>query len=210
MKKIQVVTGLHGDERLPVLALASIGQKQIVANTKALAKNIRFVEKDLNSSFGTNGITYEEKRARQILNLIGISDLVIDLHTFSAKSEPFVIIVNLEMLSFAEGLGFNNIVFMKHNIKGGHSLINQRNGVSIELGNHNDTKSFERAVEVVNRLKGKKTRSLKIKLYEVFGIIEKPGKYVNFRKYKDGFIPILAGENAYDFYGLKAKIKKIL
>ncbi len=207
--KIQFVTGLHGNERLPILALASIGQTQIVANTEALSKNVRFTEKDLNSSFGTNGKTYEEKRAKEILKLIDKYSRVIDLHTFSGQSDPFVIIVDLKILEFAKSLGFKHIVYMKHNIKGGHALINFRKGVSIEMGNHNDPKVAERVIKLAEMIKNKKSDFQKAKIYEVFGIITKPGKYFNFKKHKDGFTPILAGENAYDFYGLKARIINI-
>jgi hypothetical protein len=206
MKKVQFVTGLHGNERLPVLALASIGQNQIVGNLRGLAKNVRFIEKDLNSAFGSNGKTYEEKRAKELLSLIDKKYLVVDLHTFSTQSEPFVIIVDLKMLVFAKSLGIRNIVFMKHNIKKGNALINFRNGVSIEMGNHNDPKSFERVIELATRISKGRCRVVKPKLYEVFGVIDRPGKYFNFKKYKDGFVPILAGESAYDFYGLKARI----
>ncbi|HKC05053.1 MAG TPA: succinylglutamate desuccinylase/aspartoacylase family protein [Patescibacteria group bacterium] len=207
--KIQFVTGLHGNERLPVLALASLGQNQIIANPKALSKNVRFTEKDMNASFGTNGRSYEEKRAKDVLDLINPNYRVIDLHTFSAESDPFVIIVDLKMLNFAKRLGFKNIVFMKHNIKGGRALINHRNGVSIEMGNHNDPKSFARTVDLASRIKRGKNLFIKTKVYEVFGIIDKPGKYFNFKKYKNEFTPILSGENAYDFYGLKARIIRI-
>lgn len=209
MKKIQFVTALHGNERLPVLALASIAQKQIIANTKALSKNVRFVEKDLNASFGTGGNTYEEKRAEELLTLIDKKRFVIDLHTFSGVGDPFVIIVDLKMLSFAKRLGFKHVVFMKHNIKGGHALINFRNGVSIEMGNHNDPKVFQRVIRLVNNLKEKRKAFKRPKIYEVFDKITKPGNYVNFQKYKNDFIPVLSGENAYDFYGLKARIINI-
>ncbi len=208
MKKIQFVTGIHGNETLPVLALASIGQKQIVANVKALSQNKRFMETDMNASFGREGNTYEETRARRLLPLLDKRKLVIDFHTFSAMSEPFVVLVDLKILNFAKILGFKNIVYMKHNIKKGHALINLRDGVSIEVGNHVDPSSFQRTVDLVNRIKNGPRSLPKIRLYEVFGKIEKPGKYTNFKVHKDGFIPILAGENAYDFYGLKARIIK--
>lgn len=208
MRKIIFVTGLHGNERLPVLALAAIGQKQIVANPDAVAKNVRFVEKDMNASFGNGGETYEEKRARAILKIIDKEGLVIDLHTFSMKSKPFVIIVDLQMLNFAKSLGFENVVYMKFNIKSGHALINHRNGVSVELGSHTDPKSFERAIELVGEIKKKNNRVLKTKIYEVYAKIDRSGKYINFREHKDGFIPILAGGKSYDFFGLKARIIK--
>lgn len=208
MEKIQFVTGMHGNEPMPVLALASLSVKQIVANPKALSKAVRFVQKDLNASFGTTGNSYEENRAKEILKAISKSSLVIDLHTFTAPSEPFVIIVDLALKEFAASLGFKHVVYMKHNIKKGHALINYRNGVSVELGNHKDSKSFKNAIELVKTIQDKKVKKHKVKFYEVYDIIRKSGKYINFKKHKEGFIPILAGENAYKFPGLKARVIK--
>lgn len=206
MKNIQFVTALHGNETLPVLALASINQNQLIGNPRALSKKVRFTEKDLNSSFGSMGTSYEEKRAHKILKLISTKSTVVDLHTFSGQSDPFVIIVDMKMLSFAKTLGFKNIVYMKHNIKKGHALINHRDGVSIEMGNHNDPKAFKRTIELVKRLKINEQRIGQSQIYEVYDIINKSGTYLNFETYKGEFTPILAGENAYDFYGLKARL----
>ena len=213
MNNIQFITAIHGGEYMPVLALASFGIDQIVANPNALKAGKRFVEKDLNASFASAGKTYEEKRARQILRQIEKDKLVIDLHTFSAKSEPFIVIVNLKMLDFAKKIGFKHIVFMNHNIKKGHSLIDARDGVSVELGNHDDPKTFEEALKLTKRIKNKKPSKIKYRVYEVYGIIENKRKYENFKLYKskdESFYPVLAGEKAYYFYGLKARILKDL
>ncbi len=43
------------------------------------------------------------------------------------------------------------------------------------------------------------------KIYEVYDKITISGGYSNFKKYRDNFYRVLAGENAYNFYGLKAK-----
>lgn len=209
MKKVQFITAIHGDEYIPVLALANLGIKQLVANKNALILRKRFIEKDLNASFGTNGDSYEEKLARIILKKIDKNKLVLDLHTFSAKSEPFVIIVDLKMLTFARKLGFKHVVYMKHNIKKGHALINYVNGVSIELGKHNDVEVFSRVVDLVKCI-ANNPKQEKTFLYEVYGKIEKPGNYRNFKSYKNSFIPILAGEKSYDFYGLKGRKIDIL
>jgi succinylglutamate desuccinylase len=211
MKNIQFVTVVHGNEPIPVLALASLGVNQIVANPKALQDKVRFIEKDLNASFGTGGETYEEKRARELLRQVLKDKLILDLHTFSAKSEPFVVIVDLKMLNFARSLGFKRIVYMNHNIKRGHALINYKNGVSVELGEHNDPKSFERTIKLVKRIRNGNISRGKSFVYEVYGIIKDRGDYENFKLFKnkkESFYPILAGEKAYDFYGLKAKILK--
>ena len=207
--KIQFVTGIHGNEPMPVLALASMGVDQIVAHPEALDCGVRFIEKDLNSSFGLKGNSPEEKRAQEILKQIDKDKIVVDFHTFSAVSEPFVILVDLKMLDFASSLGFKHIVYMKHNIKAGRSLINQVDGVSVEVGMHKDPESFKNTINLVKRIKNDKPQAGKIKLYEVYGIIEKKGEYINFKEHSDGFVPVLSGENAYSHHGLKAKLMSI-
>lgn len=206
MKNIQFVTGIHGDEPIPVLALASCGVEQIVANPRALSLGRRFVDVDMNKSFGKRGRRYEEVRAREIFAKIDRRKKFIDLHTFSAESEPFVVIVDLKMLGFARKLGFKHIVHMKHNIKKGGALIDHCDGVSVEVGKHNDFQSFKKTVELVEIIKKGNERNEGVKLYEVFGIIDNPGRYINFKKDTNGFIPVLAGEKAYNFYGLKARM----
>jgi hypothetical protein len=144
-----------------------------------------------------------------LLKKISRDRLVVDFHTFSADSKPFVVIVDLKMLKFAKTLGLKNIVYMNHNIKKSHSLIDFRDGVSLELGNHNDPKSFERTLKLVKRVGDNTKSKIKNVVYEVYGIIEKKAKYNNFQLYKskkENFYPILAGEKAYDFCGLKAKL----
>jgi len=205
MKNILFVTGMHGNEVIPVFALASQEIPQIVANPKALSLGKRFLDRDLNSSFGIKGDGYEIKRAKEMLGFIPKNSLVVDLHTFSAGSEPFVVIVDKKMIKFACQTGLKRIVLMEHNIKKGNALINHRNGISVEVGNHKNYKSFFTALRVVDKIKAGKAESKGVNLYSVFGIIKKRGKYVNFKQHKDGFIPVLAGEKAYNFYGLKAK-----
>jgi len=207
MKNIQFVTAVHGNETMPTLALASEGIEQIVGNPAAVAKGVRFIEKDLNASFGAGGNTIEEKRATELDSILDKKRLVIDMHTFSCVSEPFAIVVDLDMIPLASSLGVKHVVYMKHNIKGGHSLINYRQGVSIEVGGHKDSESFEMTKKVLKKLMKDGIKPDKVKLYEVFGRIEEKGEYTNFEE-KNGFIPVLYGERAYDsagFYGLKAR-----
>ncbi|MFH2085207.1 MAG: succinylglutamate desuccinylase/aspartoacylase family protein [bacterium] len=207
MKNIQFVTAVHGNEPLPTLALVSAGIEQVVANPRAIARGVRFTEHDLNASFGTNGAEYEKQRARQLLRHLDPERLVIDFHTFSCESEPFAILVDLAMLPVAASLGVKRVVYMKHNIKGGHSLINHRQGVSVEVGKHSDPKSFGKTLEIVRRLKIDGIKPAKVSVYEVYGRIEKKGEYINFEE-KNGIVPVLYEERAYDglgFYGLAAR-----
>lgn len=207
MTNVQFVTAVHGNEIMPTLALASIGEPQIVANPRALARGVRLTESDLNASFGKSGDTYEEKRARELDLIIDSEMVVVDFHSFSVESEPFAIVVDLAMLPLASSLGVKHVVYMKHNIKGGHALINHHPGVSVEVGEHNDPKSFDVTMQIVKKLKKDGIKQAKVKVYEVYGRIEEKGEYVNFKK-KNGIIPVLYGERAYDglgFYGMAAR-----
>lgn len=203
MKKFTIVTGLHGNEPIPTIALASHKIDQIVANPKALAQGKRFIDMDMNKAFNTDGDTYEENRAREILDKIPHNIPVLDLHTMSAPSVPFAIVIDLEMVPIASTLGLEHVVYMKHNIKSGHALINARSGVSVEVGNHESLEAFDNTLEIVDN--AKKGISKTVKVYEVFDKITEAGDYTNFKKHPDGFVPILAGEKAYDFYGLKGR-----
>lgn len=207
MQNIQFVTVVHGNEIMPTLALASIGVEQIVANPRAVARGVRLTESDLNASFGKDGDTYEEKRARELTKTLDPKKLVVDFHSFSIESEPFAIVVDLSLLPLASSLGVKHVVYMKHNIKGGHALINHHAGVSVEVGNHADPKSFEMTLKIVGRLNKYGINPGKVKVYEVFDRITEKGDYKNFKP-KNGIVPVLYGERAYDslgFYGLAAR-----
>lgn len=207
MKNIQFVTAVHGNEIMPTLALASIGESQVIANPRALARGVRFTEHDLNAAFGTGGDSYEEKRARELDKTLERKKLVVDFHSFSIKSELFAIVVDLAMIPLASSLGVKHVVYMKHNIKGGHALINKHQGVSVEVGEHSDPKSFDTTLQIVKKLKKDGINPAKVKVYEVYGRIEEKGEYINFKE-KNGIIPVLYGERAYDglgFYGMAAK-----
>ena len=203
MKNLYYITAMHGDECMPTLALAATNIPQLIANPKALSIGKRWVDADLNASFGLRAKTYESRRAREVLGQIPKKAIVVDFHTTDTANVPFAIIVDPAMLSLALKTGLRHIVYMKHNIKKGHALINHRNGVSVEAGKHKDAQSFDTTLAVVKNLQRGKLR--KAGLYEVYGKLTKPGKYTNFKLHKDGFYPVLAGESSYNFYGLKAR-----
>jgi hypothetical protein len=208
MNRSTFVTAVHGNEQLPVLALASVGEKQIVANPEALRRNVRFLEKDLNASFGTDGESLEERRARKILARLSKAFPVIDFHSTTGVTPPFAIVVDMAMIPLAQSLGLNHVVVMKYNIKGGYALINHCDGVSVEVGQHGDPASFDTTLKILKACKeGKRNKNAPV--YEVYSKIEKPGVYKNFQAYKEGdetFYPVLAGENSYGFPGLKARL----
>ena len=207
MNNTQFVTAIHGNEIMPTLALASLGVPQIVANQRALLRGVRYIERDLNASFGAGGDSYEEKRARELEKELKEEKLVLDFHTSSCESEPFVIIVDLEMLPLASSMGIARVVYMKNNIKNGHALINHHRGVSVEVGQHSDPKSFEMTLKIVDRLTKYGVKPEPTRVYEVYDRITQKDAYTNFQP-KNGIVPVLYGERAYDglgFYGLAAR-----
>ena len=200
MNKYQFVTAVHGNEPMPTLALASVGITQIIGNPRALARGVRYVDRDLNASFGMRGSSYEEERARELSKLLAPAKLVVDLHTFPCQSDPFAIVVDLAMLQLATRLGLKHVVYMKYNIKGGHALINHHRGVSVEVGQHTDPRSFETTIKLITNLREETSKNDKTRVYEVYGKIEEPGQYANFVKI-DGMVPVLYGEETYRDYG---------
>lgn len=198
------VTDIHGNEIAPIIGLASTGEPFLIANQPAIVKGQRYIEMDMNQAFGRGGELLEQQLADELLAKIPEDGVVIDFHTFSAASEPFAVVVDENMIDLASMLGVNYVVYMSHNIKDGHALINYRDGVSVEVGQHQDLGSVHKATEVVERLRAGVRNPVKV--YEVYDKITKPGRYTNFREHREGFTPVLAGEKAYDFFGLKARL----
>lgn len=202
-RDIYLVAGLHGNEKAPVRALTSVSADFILGNPEAHDKNVRFIESDLNASFGTEHSTREGELAREILSKIPVEGLVVDFHTTSAKGPPFVILTDIRMLPFAETTGLKQAVLMSHNIKEGHALINMRDGISIEMSGYDSEESVEATISVFNSLNVGTHAPLDV--YEVYEKITESGTYENFVGHAEGFFPVLVGEDAYDFIGLKAR-----
>ncbi|HEY4525065.1 MAG TPA: succinylglutamate desuccinylase/aspartoacylase family protein [Candidatus Paceibacterota bacterium] len=65
-----------------------------VCNPRAYAKNVRFTEQNLNRVFRKtkNPRSYEAHLANQLAPLIDACDIVLDLHSFTARGRPFIFI----------------------------------------------------------------------------------------------------------------------
>ena len=201
---------MHGNERLPALALASAGIPQIIANPRAVAENKRYCDQDMNAAFGKAVTDYESKRAQELLGLISPDTTIIDFHSYEADAGPFVILVDPNMLPLALRTGIPRIVYMKHSVKKGSALINYRKGISVEVGNHFDPRGFGIAISVAQNLLNNVVQYTmpNTELFEVYGEITEPGEYENFVEAQavgESFYPIFAKKNTYGNYGLKAR-----
>ncbi len=204
MQNLTLVAGLHGNEALPLEALRALNLSVIPGHPQALLEGRRFIEEDLNRCFGRDGSTLEHHRAKYLSEEILPKRPVLDFHTFSCDSEPFAIVVDEQYLPLAKSLGLPHVVIMKFDIKQGGSLIGMRGGVSVEMGQHYDYASYLRTQEVVRRLE-QPCISPDVRVYEVIDILREPGDYVNFQEHPSQFTPVLAGETAYEHFGLKAR-----
>jgi succinylglutamate desuccinylase len=100
---LALVAGVHGNERVGVMALQALWPTleitkgtvyAIYGNPEAIAKNVRFIEKNLNRCFiaGNVGTSLEERQARELMPILDQCDAVLDLHaTNSVKTTPFII-----------------------------------------------------------------------------------------------------------------------
>lgn len=203
-RQIQLVAGLHGNERAPVRALESLGKEFILGNPEAFSRNVRFIDEDINASFGLKDKSQESRRAQELLELIPPESVVIDFHTTSALSEPFVILTDAQMIPLAERTGCTYAVLMTHNIKEGHALINHRDGISVEISGYDTPEAYAAAKLIIESLESGVTSPITV--LEVFGTITESGDYTNFIEHSQGFIPVLVGEESYDVIGLKARL----
>jgi hypothetical protein len=98
-KNILVIGGTHGDEPIGIAIVEDLimdrteGIEGLIANPGAVAKNIRFIETDLNRSFGVvNPLTLEEQRAEQIKPYLKQADLIIEFHDTYAENNTCAIV----------------------------------------------------------------------------------------------------------------------
>lgn len=100
---LAIFGGVHGNEKAGVMALdwakdnlqINCGTVYLViANAEAVAAAKRQINKNLNRCFlaGNDGTTYEDGRARELMQLLDECDALLDLHASTGKeSTPFAI-----------------------------------------------------------------------------------------------------------------------
>ena len=104
---IAIIGGIHGDEKIGVLAinkLKKLIKKEevfgkiyfIFGNPYAYKKNKRFLRHDMNRLFKSNGVqlgkkpSLEQKRAFEIAKILKKTDFMLDIHSTQKPSVPFV------------------------------------------------------------------------------------------------------------------------
>lgn len=123
IKNIALVGGTHGNEYTGVYLIRKLRLEQfhqkweglnikyLIGNPKAYEKNVRFVDHDLNRSFGKKDLSnldlsgYEYDRAKAINQIIGPkgspnTDLIIDMHTTTTNMGVTIILANDNCYNF--------------------------------------------------------------------------------------------------------------
>jgi predicted deacylase len=165
-KPVVGVVGLvHGNEPCGGYAidkLMNIKPKKgtlilIKANTEAEKVNKRYVETNLNRAFpGKEDGKIEERIAYELFPFVQMCDYLLDLHSTSQESEPFIILNedNEARSKLGSKLGVKNFIELG-GIIGGTLMDNEGVKLTVECGQHDSQEAKDVAVKVSNNfLKG--------------------------------------------------------
>lgn len=224
--KIAILGCVHGNENYSLKVFRKLKKISLVngevdfylVNEKAFEKNKRFIESDLNRSFNQNLKTYEGKMSEEIKVKLKNYDFIIDMHSTTSVTNPFLITVSKKIIEnneMLESFGIKKCVYIP---KGDYSLIGQfENAVSIEISIKNYKAAIKNGLKyITNFLKSKEMIEGKINLvqlekYEGYGMCDKDNSFRDFKlSFRDGeyFYPMLGGETEHGH--LKCfKLKKI-
>lgn len=218
-KEILIICATHGNERIGLEIIEKLKEKKLcpyfdymMANPKALRKNIRFLDCDLNRSYPGNKKSklYEKRRASEILEVARKYKYVIDVHEASSGINDFIIAPRKKVYKiFPIGLIDIRIVLLWPEPKGSlGSLL--KNTVEFEFGMKGRkrkivVKDAIRIVEkFINNIRLEKTgKSLENKkFYYVYGSLsaKDPRSKINllkdFKKFigREKFYPLLVGQ----------------
>ena len=185
--KTLIIRNLHGDENPP---REFSGIPAIIGNPEAMRKNVRFIDSDLNRSFGKrnkNAKGYEKRRAQELTKLMKDFDVVIDIHRTTAPFAKFTaIITKPEHYKYTLPFHPEYVVVMRH---AKYSLIgNAKVGISLEYPTHVRSTSNEKPI-----------------MMEALDFVEAKKGYRDFKPIVDKCpssnqtsFPFLVGEKAYN------------
>lgn len=212
MKKILLVGSQHGDELLGVHLFEHIKLRYpellpyvdyVCANPVAFDKKVRFIESDMNRSFGKEGATHEEQEATKLLEYINETthDYIIDCHTTTTKVGLCFIVPDLgkarrKLISKTNAI--KNIVVLPADITDNSLIGKTDNSISIEcykhLGAQEDTLELL-ADWISNLVIDKKVEPVMRSIFAVKNYIKESldEPLVNFEEARNGLVPVLVG-----------------
>lgn len=200
---VTIVACMHGNEHVGLRVLEFLRTQTIlqgtlrlvVANPNATLQNRRFIDSNLNDSFpGKQDGGIEEQLAFKLRKALSDSDILIDLHTTTASTPPFIIThqYNENIKRLINSTGIKRVV-LKPKLSKTALIDYGENRIGIELGKHNSEATLINGLSatmavlsnmgmVTGKLIIKKTKP---ELFTVTEIIQLP---LNFEPKKDGTI----------------------
>lgn len=161
---VTFVACMHGNEQVGLEILEQLktffcskpplkgSLRFVIANPNATRNNKRFNYKDLNRCFpGKQDREIEERIAHQLVQRLNDSDYLIDFHTSSAVSPPFVICRQSDGVigKLALATGIQRIV-IKPNTNKTALIDHVKAGIGIELGRHDSTDALDAGLSAVH------------------------------------------------------------
>lgn len=235
MTNILLLGSQHGNELLGDLLIERIHSQHPqllpyitfeIANPRAYEAGVRYIESDMNRSYNVNTLTYESQQAERIEMLIDNNnfDIILDLHTTVCDVPPCIIIEDIydENTAFLRACSIDKILLMQCDLMK-HSLIGRnKKTVAIEVANKDITpelldqlcQDLQDYIDTKQPHAQKSVYLIKELLLKTSIAPEEASKLVNFEVCKQGFIPILVGENSYkkntEYLGFKADKETII
>lgn len=231
--KILIIAASHGNELLGIKLIHHIVDHHpemfdyldvLVGNPRANKAKSRYIANDLNRSYQKNYGSYEKLRAKYITRYIANTepDLVIDMHTTSAKQPTFIVAreeYSESVARFLRSSRVPSVVFSQSN----HDITsNGPHVIGYEVAENKITNAYLElmCIDLINFTRRKYIYSTKV-AYRMDGVILK-SKYdkstrshmKNFEESRYGFYPILLGERAYmsgtDYCGFYSNTKSTI
>jgi succinylglutamate desuccinylase len=242
---VGIVACLHGNEtvgldiieHIKTLKIIKGTLKLIIANTAAIKLGKRFVDMDLNRAFpGDPKGNYEQKEAHKLIKELEDCNYVLDIHSCGIKSPAFAILtkINSETINLIKMIGLDKVVIMPNSLANKKALIDYCNGISLELGLHNNTETLKQGIKSTLNFLGNlgiinyDVKNIEYNTFNVIKKIPKVGKVIksdiySFQKVKEGdllynsdnkniyseeeFYAILPNEPSYGFFCLAATME---
>lgn len=233
MKRILVVGSQHGNEVLGehlyeyLQAHGQFDANQVafyLANPPARKLLVRYVDADMNRSYGLEAVGQEAVLAQELKKYIEMHDfdLVIDAHTTTCIEPPCLIVPSRHevLLPFIQASHISRIVVMPEQMTEGALIGVAPQAVSLEINERdvddglldNLTQDVRRYV-LGDQYAGARTVYEGVRpLYKTNITENAASKLINFEQAANGYYPILVGENSYkrdkDYYGFCATVAR--
>ncbi len=173
--KVLVIGGMHGNEKLGISLVESLqknpipGVDALIANPRAVDVSHRFVDTDLNRSFGDGASQgYESQRASELTAVVADYDVVLDFHNTMTPNNNCSFIgpdLKPELLGVSASLGLSRC------IRATYDCINRwcSNVVSIEISVDDELDAVPVWRERIRQLVAGRRVSTEVKVYVFVG-----------------------------------------